>query len=861
IAKSIFMTAQPNNKPEEEAELPALIIGGDACILPFELARIPIGNSQDCKAIAASLKLDGAKHLVATFTSHDADDSETKLAGRIGTVCAVQQLLLLPSPSLVLRGLSRCRFHAWVSGSNSTQVGRRFFWSQQPQQQQSPRRARVAMLTSDVEEVDAEATAEELRQLISLCQRLGVLRASPTSAAASEAAAAAEDASDIKDGERKRLASQLPDLLGGLLSLSTEQRLRLLAATTHRERAAVLLPILRSRLRDKTGDAAAANSSSPTSSPRAGGGPIGELASRLAAADLPKAASEAANRELARLRSITSGAQHHHPEAGVIQTYLETLLALPWRRLTPPDAGPATMADARRLLDAEHHGLASVKERVLQFLAVRRLRPSLRPPLLCLVAPPGCGKTSVAGSLARCLGRPLQRIALGGVADAAELRGHRRTYVGAMPGRLLAAVRAAGVRDPVLLLDELDKLGRRGMHGDPSATLLEALDAEQNSAFVDHYLGVPFDLSQVLFVATANTIDSIPPALLDRFELVHFDPLSRSDKVRIATDHLLPKQLSQHGLEPGSVLLREAELLRVIDAYTREAGVRQLERRLARLCRHAALLAAEAPPSEPLRVDADVLRQIFEEADGADCRPTPSPYEQMTMSAANSGAPLEPGVCPVLAVTPHGGEVLLLECGWTLEPAVDGGGQTTDLAPVCTGQVGEVMRESVTLCISWLSSRLNSQLRRNRCRLHVHFPSGAVPKDGTSAGLPLAAALTSLASGTPVRAGVALTGEVTLRGRVLAIGGVPAKLEAAARAGLHSVVLPMANRIEATRTAGRLGLAGRLRLHCVETVDQALRFALEPAAGHRGLGDWPALPIKDEDSTEDREALSARPKL
>ncbi|PAA52324.1 hypothetical protein BOX15_Mlig022141g2, partial [Macrostomum lignano] len=649
-AKSIFMTAQPNNKPEEEAELPALIISGDACILPFELARIPIGNSQDCKAIAASLKFDGAKHLVATFTSHDADDSETKLAGRIGTVCAVQQLLLLPSPSLVLRGLSRCRFHAWVSGSNSTQVGRRFFWSQQPQQQQSPRRARVAMLTSDVEEVDAEATAEELRQLISLCQRLGVLRASPTAAAASEAAAAAEDASDIKDGERKRLASQLPDLLGGLLSLSSEQRLRLLAATTHRERAAVLLPILRSRLRDKTGDAAAANSSLPTSSPRAGGGPIGELASRLAAADLPKAASEAANRELARLRSITSGAQHHHPEAGVIQ-------------------------------------------------------------------------------------------------------------------------------------------------------------------------------------------------------------------VRIATDHLLPKQLSQHGLEPGSVLLREAELLRVIDAYTREAGVRQLERRLARLCRHAALLAAEAPPSEPLRVDADVLRQIFEEADGADCRPTPSPYEQMTMSAANSGAPLEPGVCPVLAVTPHGGEVLLLECGWTLEPAVDGGGQTTDLAPVCTGQVGEVMRESVTLCISWLSSRLNSQLRRNRCRLHVHFPSGAVPKDGTSAGLPLAAALTSLASGTPVRAGVALTGEVTLRGRVLAIGGVPAKLEAAARAGLHSVVLPMANRIEATRTAGRLGLAGRLRLHCVETVDQALRFALEPAAGHRGLGDWPALPIKDEDSTEDREALSARPKL
>jgi ATP-dependent Lon protease len=492
---------------------------------------------------------------------------------------------------------------------------------------------------------------------------------------------------------------------------------------------------------------------------------------RVEAADLPEKVREAALREVAKLER----ASDQSPEAGWIRTWLDTVLDLPWSTKTTDNDD---IVAARRVLDADHHGLDDVKDRIVEYLAVRARRASHgldvvggrgSGAVLALVGPPGVGKTSLGESVARALGRRFVRVALGGVRDEAEIRGHRRTYVGALPGRIVRAVSEAGSMNPVVLLDEVDKLGT-DFRGDPAAALLEVLDPAQNHTFRDHYLEVDLDLSDVLFLATANVVETIPPALLDRMELVTLDGYTEDDKVAIARRHLLPRQLSRAALDESDVTITDGALRLVASDYTREAGVRQLERAVARVLRKVATSLARGGASS-VAVGVEQLRDYLGRP-----RFTPESAERTAV----------PGVATGLAVTGTGGDVLFIEA-----TSMDGRPGLT-----LTGQLGDVMKESAQIALSYLRSH-GASLGLSAAALdravHLHVPAGAVPKDGPSAGVTMVTALASLASGRAVRADVGMTGEVTLNGRVLPIGGVKQKLLAAQRAGLRSVFLPVRN--------------------------------------------------------------------
>jgi ATP-dependent Lon protease len=487
--------------------------------------------------------------------------------------------------------------------------------------------------------------------------------------------------------------------------------------------------------------------------------------SRVEAAELPEKVREAALREVGKLER----ASDQTPEAGWIRTWLDTVLDLPWNTRT---VDSTDLLSAREILDADHHGLDDVKDRIVEYLAVRARRADRgldivggrgSGAVLALVGPPGVGKTSLGESVARALGRKFVRVALGGVRDEAEIRGHRRTYVGALPGRIVRAITEAGSMNPVVLLDEVDKVGS-DYRGDPAAALLEVLDPAQNHTFRDHYLEVELDLSDVVFLATANVADTIPDALLDRMEVVTLDGYTEDDKVAIARTHLLPRQLSRAALSEDEVSISDAALRQIAAEYTREAGVRQLERALAKVLRKVATALAARPA--PIAVDD--LRPYLGRP-----RFTPESAERTSV----------PGVATGLAVTGTGGDVLFIEA-----TAMDGEAGLT-----LTGQLGDVMKESARIALSYLRSHrpeLAAALNRS---VHLHVPAGAVPKDGPSAGVTMTTALASLATGRPVRSDVGMTGEVTLNGRVLPIGGVKQKLLAAQRAGLKTVFIPARN--------------------------------------------------------------------
>ncbi|GFH35811.1 endopeptidase La [Streptomyces pacificus] len=537
--------------------------------------------------------------------------------------------------------------------------------------------------------------------------------------------------------------------------------------------------------------------------------------SRVEAADLPERVREAALKEVDKLER----AGDQGPEGSWIRTWLDTVLELPWKERTE-DA--YDIRGARAVLDAEHAGLDDVKERITEYLAVRKRRSDRGlgvvggrrgGAVLALVGPPGVGKTSLGESVAHAMGRTFVRVALGGVRDEAEIRGHRRTYVGALPGRIVRAVKEAGSMNPVVLLDEIDKVGS-DFRGDPAAALLEVLDPAQNHTFRDHYLEVELDLSDVVFLATANVLEAIPQALLDRMELVRLDGYTEDEKVVIARDHLLPRQLERAGLEPGEVALEESALRRMAGEYTREAGVRNLERAIARLLRKVAAQHELGGRELPFTVGDGDLRALIG-------RPHHVPESAQDPAERRTAVP---GVATGLAVTGAGGDVLYVEASLA-DPETGASGLSL------TGQLGDVMKESAQIALSFLRSHgaeLELPVGDLKDRgVHIHFPAGAVPKDGPSAGITMTTALASLLSGRPARTDVAMTGEVSLTGRVLPIGGVKQKLLAAHRAGITTVVIPKRNEADLDDVPAEV--LEKLEVHPVADVRQVLRIALSPA--------------------------------
>jgi ATP-dependent Lon protease len=526
-----------------------------------------------------------------------------------------------------------------------------------------------------------------------------------------------------------------------------------------------------------------------------------ELAERLEAAELPAEARAHAERELRRFRALPQ----HAPDRHLVRTYLEWIADLPWSKQTEDQLD---LPHARRVLDEDHHDLEKVKDRILEYLAVRKLAPDAKAPILCFVGPPGVGKTSLGRSIARALGRKFARASLGGVRDEAEIRGHRRTYVGAMPGRILQNLRRAGSRNPVFLLDEVDKLGA-DFRGDPSSALLEVLDPEQNATFSDHYLEVPFDLSRVLFIATANTLATIPPALLDRMEVIELPGYTDHDKLVIARGHLVPKQLESHGLTPAQVKVEDSAVERVVHEYTREAGVRNLDRHVASLMRKVAARIAADPAAAPITVDAAFVGEAL----GA------PPHLPETAERTEV-----PGVVVGLAATAHGGDILFIEA--TANP----GGKGVRLR--LTGQLGDVMRESAEAALSWV--RANAERfapgapALGSGEIHLHVPAGAVPKDGPSAGVALAAAIVSALSGRRAHGDLAMTGEISLRGRVLPVGGIKQKVMAAQRAGVRRVLLPRRNAKDLIEVPAEV--REQIDVVLVDTIEEALSHALDKAA-------------------------------
>jgi ATP-dependent Lon protease len=525
---------------------------------------------------------------------------------------------------------------------------------------------------------------------------------------------------------------------------------------------------------------------------------VDELRRRLTEADLPAEVRKEAERELGRLERLPPAAPDHQ----VIRSYLELVLELPWKRTT---VDVIDLAYTRKVLDEDHYGLDEVKERILESLAVLKLNPEARAPILCLVGPPGVGKTSLGQSIARALGRNFERFSLGGLHDEAELRGHRRTYIGAMPGRVIQALRRAGVSNPVLMLDEIDKLGR-DYRGDPASALLEVLDPAQNSTFRDNYLDLPFDLSKVLFITTANSLDTIPRPLLDRMELLRLSGYSEEQKVEIARRYLLPRQLKQTGLTAEQLMIEPEALKHVIAHYTREAGVRELERTLGRIARKVAKRFAEGD-TNPVTVSVPMLANLL----GPE-RVRPERSRQHLPAGVSTG----------LAWTEAGGDVLYIEAA--LLPG--------EHRLRMTGQLGKVMKESARAAQSFVWSHADALgidpkiLRRSG--VHIHVPAGAVPKDGPSAGVALVTALTSLYTGMAVRPDVAMTGEITLAGLVLPVGGIKEKLLAARRAGIRRVVLPRDNEMELRDLPGNV--REEMEITLAERIEDVLQATLPEVA-------------------------------
>ena len=781
-------------------ELPVLPVKG-MTLFPFAVVPLVIGQARSVQLVDDAMR--GDRMLVVLMQKNEVEQAGPGDVHEVGTVAAIQQLFRSQDGTL----------HVLVQGLRRTRV--REFTHDTPYLR--------ASIEPIVDESTASSETEGLRRaLIDVARELaGVVDEVPA-----EMAQTTEEVSDpaellslvvtsfpIAPATRQQiletvpLDEQLRQLLDALQhELAVRQLGRQIASQTQQrlsqsQREAILREQMRSIQAElgEEGDSA----------------DIEAFRKAIEEAGMPDEARKEAERELARLGSIPAAS----PEHGMIRNYLEWMTSLPWNKLA---GSTIDMEHARSVLDADHYDLERVKDRILEHLAVQKLRaerqlpadednkPRQSEPILCFVGPPGVGKTSLGRSIARALGREFIRMSLGGTRDEAEIRGHRRTYIGALPGRIIQGIRRSPTRDPVFMLDEIDKVGA-DWRGDPSSALLEVLDPAQNHSFTDNYLGVGFDLSSVFFITTANTLDTIPPALLDRMETIQIAGYTEDEKLHIAQQYLMPDQVKAHSLRPNEVVLEDAAVRRVIREYTREAGVRNLNRELATIYRKAARAIAERAAT-PVHVSAGDIEQYLRQP-----RYTEDTVERVT----------RPGVVTGLAWTPAGGDILFVEAAMMPASAE----QLT-----ITGQLGEVMRESAQAALSVVRSEAGrwaiDPAAFEKKAIHLHVPAGAVPKDGPSAGVAMFTALASLASGRIVRNDVAMTGEITLRGKVLPVGGIKEKVLAAHRAGVKMVILPRRNEGDLEDVPAEL--RAELEFVLVDTAEEVLNHALSGEVGDEG---------------------------
>jgi ATP-dependent Lon protease len=746
-------TVEETVRPGEDAvsEVLPILPLKDSVVFPDSMTPLAVGQERSIQLVDEAVSNDSTIALVATRTAEDEPQSADDIY-EVGTAALIHKMIRVPDGTLriLVQGVRRVRLDRLVQ-TEPYLVGE---FSDLP----------------DVEgpETEVDALARNVEALFS--RVIGLVPYLPDELQL--AAANAEDPTTLANLIATTLRLKTPEKQELLEEAEIEARLRKLTVILNRELEVLELGtkiqsqvqsemehsqreyFLRQQLKAIQEELGEGDEQQAE---------IAELRGQIEEAHLPEEADRAARRELDRLAKLPPAAA----EYGVIRGYLEWILSLPWNETTEDNLD---LEHARSVLDEDHYDLEKVKDRIIEQLAVSKLKEDISGPILCFVGPPGVGKTSLGQSIARSLGRKFARISVGGVRDEAEIRGHRRTYIGALPGTIVRALRDAGSKNPVFMIDEIDKMGA-DWRGDPSSAMLEVLDPAQNSSFRDHYLDLPFDLSKVLFICTANQLETIPPPLQDRMEIIRLSGYTEAEKLGIAKRYLVPKQIEAHGLDPENVKFSDRTLKLLISDYTREAGVRNLDREIAALCRKAAAEIA-AGKRKSARVDERRVRAWLGR-----------PRFRHEIRKRTS----DPGVATGLAVTPFGGDILFIEA-----TTVPGEGRL-----IVTGQLGDVMRESAQAALSWVRGHtkdlgLEEDWFAHR-DVHIHVPAGAVPKDGPSAGIAMATALSSLAMGRPVSEEVAMTGEITLTGQVLPIGGVRDKVFAAQRAGITTVILPKEN--------------------------------------------------------------------
>jgi ATP-dependent Lon protease len=715
------------------------------------------------------------------------DDPSVEDMYRMGTLSEIMQVLPMPDGTmrLVLRGLSRCKVQKMSQRSG-------FFIAETRPVEESARMglAEEALMREATEAFHhiatlGKAVSPESLEMLTTVVSAGQLADTIANQLSLRPESKQEILEELDPTARLESVVKLLTSERQVLELQSDLRTRVERELGNTQREYFLREQLRAIQSELSG-------------PEEFGPEAQELCELIAAASMPEKVLEKATTELRRLdRSPISS-----PESMVIRTYLEWLAALPWS-VTSEDR--LDVCEAARILDQDHYGLSKVKDRILDFLAVRQLSHSLRGPILCFVGPPGVGKTSLGRSIAEALGRKFIRVSLGGIRDESEIRGHRRTYIGSMPGRIIEGIKQCGTRNPVCMLDEIDKMGS-DHRGDPTSALLEALDPEQNTHFVDHYIDAPFDLSAVMFILTANVIENIPSPLRDRMEIISFSSYTEDEKLHIAKEYLTPRMKAEHGLTPQQLVVADDALIQAIRHYTREAGVRSLEREIATMCRKTARMIADGSAKQA-RINAENVGQFL----------GPKRHRYGTAGAADSV-----GAATGLAYTEFGGDILTVEVN--LMPTA-GEQPTVKL----TGSLGEVMKESAMAAVTYVRSKqaeLNPE-EPFRYDVHVHVPEGAVPKDGPSAGVTIVTALVSAYTGRPVRRQVAMTGETTLRGNVLPVGGIREKALAAHRAGIRELILPAENLVDLDDLPAVV--RGDLTFHPVNSISEVLQIALADA--------------------------------